>query len=251
MRTGRPYMSIGEVLQILRTEFPDVSVSKIRFLEAEGLIGPERTASGYRKFYQRDLDRLRFILKLQRDSYLPLRVIRERLAAFESGAVTAESGATPSSAPPPVTQPQQEPRPADEEGDLASRAPAVHLTESDLAASAGLELSEVRALRDFGIVCEHQRNGGKYFDADDLHVAKIAHEFLKLGMEARHLKIFRRFAEQEAALFEQLVSPAIRTRRPEARQQAAETLNELARLGRKLRQAYLRQSLRPTLSGDR
>ena len=88
MKAGRPYMSIGEVLGVLQPDFPDVTVSKIRFLESEGLIDPERTASGYRKFYQRDLDRLRFILTLQRDSYLPLKVIRDRLAEFDAGLIS-------------------------------------------------------------------------------------------------------------------------------------------------------------------
>lgn len=94
MKAGRPYMSIGEVLGGLKPDFPEITISKIRFLETEGLIDPERTPSGYRKFYEKDMDRLRFILSLQRDSYLPLKVIRERLAAYDAGLVTGGKGRT-------------------------------------------------------------------------------------------------------------------------------------------------------------
>lgn len=253
MSTGRPYMSIGEVLAALQAEFPDASVSKIRFLEGEGLIAPERTASGYRKFYQRDLDRLRFVLKLQRDSFLPLKIIRERLAAADAGAVSPEEIATPApvivttavSTPTPSTEP------AEPEESLTDVPAPAHMTEADLAAATGLELKQVQALREFGVICEHRNGGGAYFDGDDVHIGKLAREFLNLGIEPRHLKILRRFAEQEAALFEQLVVPAMRTRRPDARQQAAGTLTQLAKLSRALRQTYLHQSLRATLNGER
>lgn len=251
-------MSIGEVLAVLKPEFPDVSVSKIRFLESEGLIEPERTPSGYRKFYTPDLERLRAILKMQRESFLPLKVIRERLATGQNGGTPHGTGAVASV---PATTVHQQTQgettaapsastPAQTEEDLFEPVQPVHLTENDLADAAGLDLSHVRALREYGVVCEHSMNGGVYFDGEDLHVGRIAGEMLKLGIEPRHLKILRRFAEQEAALFEQLVTPGMRNRRPEARRQAAETANELARLARQLRQAYVRQSLRTAIDGD-
>lgn len=259
MKAGRPYMSIGEVLGVLQPDFPDVTVSKIRFLESEGLIDPERTASGYRKFYQRDLDRLRFILTLQRDSYLPLKVIRERLAQFDAGlvngaAVAAGNGeataaeaadAGPASA-------SRVPRPEVEvDEDLAEAATALHLSETDLAAAAGLEPNQVATLREFGVIRAHAMNGDSYYDQDDLIVGKIARDFLQFGVEARHLKMFRQFAEREAALFEQIVLPALRNRSPETRKQATQSLSELARLSKKLRHAFLRQNLRAYLAGDR
>lgn len=253
-------MSIGEVLAVLKPEFPDVSVSKIRFLESEGLIEPERTPSGYRKFYTPDLERLRAILKMQRESFLPLKVIRERLAAGQNGsAAYAPAAAAPSPAAAPAPQqphgespaPPPPAAPVQPEDDLFEPAQPVHLTESDLADAAELDLSQVRALREYGVVCEHSINGGTYFDGDDLHVGRIAGEMLKLGIEPRHLKTLRRFAEQEASLFEQLVTPGMRNRRPEARRQATETVGELARLARRLRQAYVRQSLRAVIDGDR
>jgi len=260
MKAGRPYMSIGEVLGVLQPDFPDVTVSKIRFLESEGLIDPERTASGYRKFYQRDLDRLRFILTLQRDSYLPLKVIRERLAEFDAGLVPAASttgngsvtttGAVPVSAAPETAG--RSPRPeveADE--DLAEASVGLHLNESDLAAAVGLEPGQVAMLREFGVICPHGMNGDTYYDQDDLLVGKIARDFLQFGIEPRHLKMFRHFAEREAALFEQIVLPALRNRSPETRRQATQSLSELARLSKKLRHAFLRQNLRAYLAEDR
>jgi hypothetical protein len=128
---------------------------------------------------------------------------------------------------------------------------SVHLTESDLAGATGLDLTQVQALREFGVICEHRMNGGVYFDGEDLAVSELARDFMKLGIEARHLKQLRRFAEQEAEMYSTLVGPAMRNRRAEAREQAAETLGELSKLSRQLRQAYLRQRLRATLTGER
>jgi DNA-binding transcriptional MerR regulator len=245
-------MSIGEVLSALQPDFPDVTVSKIRFLESEGLVDPERTASGYRKFYQQDLDRLKFILTLQRDSYLPLKVIRERLAQYDAGllgtAVEAGDGAAreQDSESPKPTRPEVE---VDE--DLAEPATALHLSEGDLAAAAGLDPSQVSMLREFGVICAHRMNGDSYFDQDDLIVGRIARDFFRYGIEPRHLKMFRQFAEREAALFEQIVLPALRNRSPETRKQATQSLSDLARLSKKLRHAFLRQNLRSYLAGDR
>ena len=268
MKTGRPYMSIGEVLGVLQPEFSDVTVSKIRFLESEGLIDPERTASGYRKFYQRDLDRLRFILTLQRDSYLPLKVIRERLSEFDAGLTGPAAAGTaaqpaPAAAPTiagnggmaaatPAPAPVRAPRPEVEvDEDLAESATALHMSENDLAAATGLELSQVAMLREFGVICAHGMNGDTYFDQDDLIVGRIAKDFLQYGVEPRHLKMFRHFAEREAALFEQIVLPSFRHRSPETRKQATQSLSELARLSKKIRHAFLRQNLRTYLAGDR
>jgi DNA-binding transcriptional MerR regulator len=248
-------MSIGEVLTALQPDFPDVTVSKIRFLESEGLVDPELTPSGYRKFYQQDLDRLRFILTLQRDSYLPLKVIRERLAQYDAGLVTsAEESGNGSAAREGgrVDETPKPPRPEVEvDEDLAEPATALHLSEGDLAAAAGLDPSQVEMLREFGVICTHSMNGDSYYDQDDLIVGRIARDFLRFGIEPRHLKMFRHFAEREAALFEQIVLPALRNRSPETRKQATQSLSELARLSKKLRHAFLRQNLRTYLAGDR
>jgi DNA-binding transcriptional MerR regulator len=248
-RSGKPYMSIGEVLNLLKPEFTDVTISKIRFLESEGLIDPERTPSGYRKFYQADLDRLRFILKLQRDSYLPLKVIRERLAEYDAG---LNPPATPSPTAPAEQQPERPPatRPEVEvDEDLAETPTALHLSESELAGMTGLELTAIASLTDFGVLCTHGTSGATYYDQDDVIVGKIAKEFMTIGVEPRHLKMWRHFAEREAALFEQIALPMMRARNPEARRQASVTLTDLSRLSKKLRHAFLRQSLRAYLAG--
>lgn len=249
---GSGLLSIGEVLGELKGDFPDVTVSKIRFLEAEGLIAPDRTASGYRKFSARDVERLRFILTLQRDSYLPLRIIRQRLAEFDGRTPAPAAAPAPIAAPGvheiDVTTPRSTPQ--FDEDLLTQPAAQMHLTETDLAESTGLDPRQVRELREFGVLCEHSLNGvGSYYDEHDLAVGRIARDFLRYGVEARHLRMFRHFAEREAGLLEQVV-PAVRHRSAEARRQAEKSLSELVHLGRRLRHEYLRQSLRTT-TGDR
>ncbi|HVL88621.1 MAG TPA: MerR family transcriptional regulator [Actinomycetota bacterium] len=241
MKPGRPFMSIGEVIDALQPDYPDVTVSKIRFLESAGLIDPERTPAGYRKFYQKDLERLRFILKLQRDSYLPLKVIGERLAEYDAGMAPppAENGHATPAAPRPEVEPEE---------DLAEQVAPLALSEMELANAANLEPSQVKALRDFGVICEHPGQGvGPVFDADDLIVARIAREFIRFGIEPRHLKMFRQFADREAMLLQQVVTPMLRHRSPEARKQATQSLSDLSRLVKKLRHAFLRQNLRSFL----
>jgi len=255
---GRPYLSIGEVLATLKPEFSDVTVSKIRFLEAEGLISPTRTTSGYRTFYPQDLERLRTILKMQRESFLPLKVIRERLASLDAGTITPEQAVAPAPitilppAPPEALAAAPAPAAIQEpDEDFAAPAQGARFTESDLAGATGLDLTQVQALKDFGVICEHRQNGATYFDGDDVAVGELARDFLKLGIEPRHLKQLRRFAEQEAEMYTTLVGPGIRNRRADARGQAVETLGELAKLSRRLRQAYVRQHMRAAITGER
>ena len=253
--SGRPFLSIGQVLAALKPDYPDVTVSKIRFLEAEGLINPNRTDSGYRTFYPNDLERLRTILKMQRESFLPLKVIRERLASLDAGTITPEQAIAPAPitiVPPAPPEPAVAPVTAEAADiDLSESGPGTHLTETDLAGATGLDLAQVQALKDFGVICEHRQNGTAYFDGDDVAVGELARDFLKLGIEPRHLKQLRRFAEQEAEMYTTLVGPGIRNRRADARGQAVETLNELANLSRRLRQAYIRQRMRAAISGER
>jgi DNA-binding transcriptional MerR regulator len=226
----RNYLSIGEVLVTLKPEFTDITISKIRFLEGEGLIDPERTPSGYRKFHDEDVDRLRTILRMQRDEYLPLKVIKERL--------TQEDGDT-SERPAPTA------RPAEEE--LAAPPTGLHMSEEELAASTGVDKGRIRELEGFGILCPHGLNGDKYFDGDDFIVLSIVRDFFKYGVEPRHLTMYRHFAEREATFFESIVLPTLRQKNPDARRAAAENLSELAALSRKLKQALLRTNLRQYL----
>jgi hypothetical protein len=201
---------------------------------------------------------LRFILKLQRDSFLPLKVIRERLAAADAGSATPEQISTPAVTPPVVPQAEEPVARAvaagvgaavEADDDIGEPASTARMNENDLALAAEMDVQQVRALAEFGVICVHSNGDGPYFDGDDLTVARIAKSFLRLGIEPRHLKTLRRYAESEAQMYEQLVSPGMRNRRPDARAQAAMTLAELAKLSRALRHAYLRQSLRSTLNG--
>jgi DNA-binding transcriptional MerR regulator len=232
MAQTRDYLSIGEVLVALKPEFPDVTISKIRFLESEGLIEPERTASGYRKFYDRDVERLRTILSLQRDEYLPLRVIRERLdGAGEDGPAPARE--------------RGEPEPED---DVPEPPTSLEMNGDELAAATGVDLDVVEALTSFGLLRPVTSDGQRTFGGDDLLVLRIVKDFFKYGVEARHLTMYRHFADREATFFEQIVTPVLRQRNPEARRQAAESLVDLSRVSRRLKQALLRSNLRRHLT---
>ena len=233
-QAAREYQSIGEVLLALKPEFPDVTISKIRFLESEGLIAPERTSSGYRKFYDKDVHRLRMILKLQRDEYLPLKVIRERLDGAGDGEATV-------GAPKPVLpEPEQdEPEPS----------PALQMTAEEIGAAAGLSKEIIDQLSSYGLLRPSGAQDEPLFDGDDLTVARVVKEFFKYGVEARHLTMYRHFADREATFFQQLSMPMLRQRNPEARKLAAEALVDLAKASRRLKQALLRANLRRHLSG--
>src|SRR6266550_4025501 len=222
-------MSIGEVLVMLKTEFRDVTISKIRFLEGEGLIDPERTPSGYRKFYDKDIERLRAILRMQRDEYLPLKVIKDRIDQTEESASPARSSSATS---------QEE---------LAVPPTGLQMSEDELSAATGVDRNRIRELESFGILCTHGMNGGKYYDGDDFVVLSIAKDFFKYGIEPRHLTMYRHFAEREATFFESIVLPTLRQKNPDARKTAADNLTELAALSRKLKQALLRSNLRQYL----
>lgn len=227
----RNYQSIGEVLVSLKTEFPDITISKIRFLESEGLIAPERTPSGYRKFYEQDVDVLRQILRLQRDEYLPLKVIRERLEREEGDGEAPE-----------LIEAEGE---AAEE--LAEAPTGLQMTLEEMSAATGIDRERIKELESFGLVCSHGPEGARYYDGDDYIVLSIVTDFFAHGVEPRHLTMYRHFAEREASFFEAIVMPVLRQRNPDARRTATRSLRELARTSRKLKQALLRNNLREYL----
>jgi DNA-binding transcriptional MerR regulator len=229
----RNYQSIGEVLVSVKTEFPDITISKIRFLEAEGLITPERTPSGYRKFYEHDVDRLKSILKMQRDEYLPLKVIRERLLELEAGEPEGAAG-TPSGEEEPVE-------------DLAEPPTGLQMSIEEMSAATGVERERIEELEGYGMICSHGPQGAKYYDGDDYVVLSIVRDFFRFGVEPRHLTMYKHFADREASLFEAIVMPTLRQRNPDARRTAAGSLTELAKASRKLKQALLRTNLRQHL----
>jgi DNA-binding transcriptional MerR regulator len=233
---SRDYLSIGEVLEAIRADFPDISISKIRFLESEGLIQPERTGSGYRKFYDADVERLRYILGLQRDQFLPLKVIRDRLATADSN-----GGAYPAveRAPAPPEGGDGAVTPVAPEADVTS----VALTRDELRDAAGLEEGQLRQLEEYGVLVA----GKDSYDGDDLVAARAAHAFFSFGVEARHLRMYRQFADREATFFEQIVTPLARRRTAGADEQATQSVHELMALSRRIREALLRSSLRDLL----
>jgi len=327
----RAYLSIGEVLSLLKEEFPDVTISKIRFLESQGLLDPERTPSGYRKFYDTDVERLRWILRQQREHFLPLKVIKGRLRGGPDGGgedaggadssdesalasvdgrraqvgddahrplptddagarsplpsapsygsvpapvpATAAAATTAAATSGPVTAPAPAPATVGTSG--AAPAPAttvggssfpgsggyldlpplrieptgVSLTLAELAAATGLDDELLKELEKFGLLSGRKVASATYYDEDALNVAQIAAGFMKYGVEARHLRMYKTAGEREAGFFEQVVMPMLKQRNPQARKQATEALAELSQLGQGLRAAMLRQLLRHYFEG--
>jgi DNA-binding transcriptional MerR regulator len=232
----RAHLSIGEVLSLLREEFPDVTISKIRFLESQGLLDPERTPSGYRKFYEEDVDRLRWILRQQRENFLPLKVIKGRLSDHGEAAI----GPIPEASPELVAQAPMLAAPAVGMGTAGSNA---NFTREELALATGLTEQAIAELEGFGLIASRDVGGSAYFDEEAATIAALAAGFARHGVEARHLRMYKNAAERESGLFEQVVMPMIKQRNPQARQQAVVTLDELANLSIELRRALLRQAL--------
>jgi len=210
---ARAYFGIGEVLAQLRAEFPDVSVSKIRFLETEGLIQPARSPSGYRKFAVADVERLRYILTAQRDRYLPLRVIKDQLDA--DGQDHGPGGPAP-------------------------------LTRRELLEATGVDEARLAELEDFGLV----RRNGRLYGPDALAATRAIAALDGYGVQARHLRVLRASAERETALIEQVVAPVLRQRTPGARDRAGQTAREIAAITLQLHAALIEAALADAGFGD-
>jgi DNA-binding transcriptional MerR regulator len=264
----RAHLSIGEVLSLLQEEFPDITISKIRFLESQGLLDPERTPSGYRKFYEPDIERLRWILVQQRENFLPLRVIKDRL----SGDVTATEQPplptpepAPAPAPTPIEPPAPVPAPSPAPGPPPAPVPdpprmpapssldvgpsAVSLTRDELAGACGLHERVLGELERYGLITGRPMGRDTLYDEEALVVARLAASFMRFGVEARHLRMYKVSAEREASFFEQVVLPLVKQRNPDARRQAVVNLGELTELGESLRSAMLRQALKTYTGG--
>lgn len=251
-RRGGPapaLMSIGEVLAHLRPEFPDTTISKLRFLEAEGLVEPQRTPAGYRKYSWADVARLRFVLTAQRDQYLPLRVIREQLAALPEddaasggfggsgfgGAADFDDAADFGSRPRPTLVAVGSP--ADGEADR-------RLTRDELIARTGIDETTLAEVERLGLVTT--RSPGRY-DAEAVTITQAVVGLAGYGLEPRHLRAYRASADREVGLFAQLVAPMARQNDPGARARAAETARELVAFSQQLHAALVRVGLRETL----
>jgi len=211
--------TIGAVCTRLQPEFPDISISKIRYLEDQGLLTPKRTRGGYRLFSEEDMERLETILRLQRDEFLPLRVIRQELAAG--------AGAE-----------RRRRRPAglgdtEQELDLA-----------ELCDRADIEPSLARALEEFGLLVPRVEGGERLYRESDAEIAAACGRLAHFGIDARHLRTFRNSASREAALLEQLVAPALRSRNPERRKTALDDLQSLAEASQELSRLLFWRELR-------
>jgi DNA-binding transcriptional MerR regulator len=222
----RKALTIGAVAKILSQEFDDISISKIRYLEDQKLLSPRRTQGGYRLYSQADVERLRAILRMQRDEFLPLRVIRQELATgdFTGSRRGSEAAATRRAA--------------------SVDAPVSTLTREELLDQAGVSEALLRELQEFGIVQPERRDGRTVYDETDLEIVRAAAELSRFGVAGRNLRVFRTSADREAALLQQLVGPALRSRSHVRRKEAIENLESLAAVCGHLKHLLLVRDLR-------
>ncbi|MEW2611643.1 MerR family transcriptional regulator [Streptomyces sp. NPDC047880] len=225
--TDSGLMSIGAVLSALRGEFPEVTISKIRFLESEGLIEPRRTPSGYRKFSAHDVERLGHVLRMQRDHYLPLKVIREHLEAMGRGEAVEL----------PAVGRQRD-------GEAASRPPepptAARIGRDELLAAVGVEGQELEEWESYGLLTPLEDG---VYDAGSVAIALLVVELGRFGIEPRHLRALKASADREAGLVDQVVAPLRRHRNPQTRAHAEDRTRELAGLTVKLHAALVQTAL--------
>jgi DNA-binding transcriptional MerR regulator len=221
----RKALTIGAVAKILSAEFDDISISKIRYLEDQKLLSPRRTAGGYRLYSQADVERLQAILRMQRDEFLPLRVIRQELASGDfTGGHRAEAAATRRA--------------------VSVDAHVSLMGHDELVEEAGVSEALLRELQEFGIVQPERRDGRVIYDETDLEIVRAAAQLARFGVAARNLRVFRTSADREAALLQQLVGPALRSRSQARRKEAVENLESLAAICGHLKHLLLVRDLR-------
>jgi DNA-binding transcriptional MerR regulator len=213
-------LTIGAVCERLRSEFPDISISKIRYLEGEGLLRPKRTQGGYRLFSEDDVDRLETILRLQRDEFLPLRVIREELASTR-------------------TRKRKRTGFGEQEEELDMNA---------LCERAGIDAALARELEEFGLLNPRIQAGERVYTQTEAEIAETCGRLARFGIAPRHLRTFRTSADREAGMLEALVAPALRSRNPERRRQGVEDLRQLAELAQDLAQRLFWRNVRRFVS---
>jgi DNA-binding transcriptional MerR regulator len=230
----RKALTIGAVCKILQGEFDDVSISKIRYLEDQKLLSPRRTSGGYRLYSQSDVERLRTILRLQRDEFLPLRVIRQELAGGGDIGLGESDRKAPNGA--------------------ARRAILVdtsraNLTLEEVVEETGAREELIGELENFGIVQPERRDGKTVYDETDREIVRAANELSRVGVGARNLRVFRSSADREANLLEALLGPSLRSRNPERRKEALQSLESLAATVSHLKHLLLVRDLR-RLAGE-
>jgi len=234
----RKSLTIGAVCKQLAQEFPDISISKIRYLEDQKLLMPRRTPGGYRLYAQSDVTRLRTILRLQRDEFLPLRVIRQELAA---GRAEEETPAAPAA---PATADAVRPGAALRRITFSLRDRGALYSLEDVVEETGAEPRLVQELEDFGIVKGEPREGTRYYDETEREIVRAVTELSRYGVAGRNLRVFKTSAERESALLQQILAPSLRSRNPERRREAIETLENLAAVASHLKHLLLVRDLR-------
>ncbi|HET8813412.1 MAG TPA: MerR family transcriptional regulator [Solirubrobacterales bacterium] len=231
----RKALTIGAVCKILQNEFDDVSISKIRYLEDQKLLSPRRTSGGYRLYSQSDVERLRTILRLQRDEFLPLRVIRQELASGGDLVLGGDGERKPASG-------------AVRRAILVDTSRA-YLTLEEIVEETGAREELIAELENFGIVQPEKREGKAVYDETDREIVRAANELSRVGVGARNLRVFRSSADREANLLEALLGPSLRSRNPERRKEALESLESLAATVSHLKHLLLVRDLR-RLAGE-
>jgi DNA-binding transcriptional MerR regulator len=232
-------ITIGAVCKALVQEFPDISISKIRYLEDQKLLTPRRTPGGYRLYTHGDVARLRTILRMQRDEFLPLRVIRQELAAGRGGA----GGAGPDMPPVPGRVGREGARGWRPSVSVGQASGALYSLD-DVLEETKAEAKLVRELEEFGVVKGEMRSGVRYFDETEREIIAAVAELARYGVGGRNLRVFRSSADREANLLQQILAPALRSRNPERRKEAVEALENLAAVATHLKHLLLIRDLR-------
>jgi DNA-binding transcriptional MerR regulator len=235
--SNRKALTIGAVTKILSREFEDISISKIRYLEDQKLLSPRRTQGGYRLYTAADVERLRTILRLQRDEFLPLRVIRQELA---SGRAERESVPSAGKGPDPRTLRRAS-------VNVQSAGGAMYRL-SDVLEETGADPKLVKELEEFGVIKGQRRDGETLYDDTEREIIRAVTELARFGVGGRNLRVFRTSADREAALLEQILAPALRSRNPDRRKEAVEALENLAAIASHLKYLLLVRDLRKITS---
>ncbi|MFA5867739.1 MAG: MerR family transcriptional regulator [Actinomycetota bacterium] len=227
------YLSIGAVVDSLIKEYPDLSISKVRYLEDEGLLNPKRSKGGYRRFTEADIETLGLILRLQKEQYLPLKVIRDKVRELAKGRLSPADLLTGKDEKTEVTH------------DLTDKGKTMTMEEASEAA--GLSAREINELMQYGLVETQEGEKGKAFDAGNVRVMHLVRSMSRHGVEPRHLKMYENFAEREASFLTQIIAPTLQQRSEDARDRAVETLEDLAALAKELRETLLTNKLRDAI----
>ncbi len=233
-RARQKALTIGAVCKALQPEFADISISKIRYLEDQKLLTPRRTPGGYRVYLQSDIQRLRTILRLQRDEFLPLRVIRQELAG----------GRTDADVAPPASGGAAAEGRAPRRAAVAVKDPGAYYSLQDVLEETGADPKLVRELEEYGVIKGQARAGGRWYDETEQEIVRAVTELARYGVAGRNLRVFRTSADRESALLQQILAPALRSRNAERKREAIETLENLASVATYLKHLLLIRDLR-------